>query len=57
VNGKGSKPRPLAISAKEFGERFEAVFGKHERPPKDDLATPPMLAAIRRSVDKTRIKP
>jgi len=34
MNGKGSSPRPLSISRKEFGERWDAIFRKKPRPPK-----------------------
>lgn len=29
MNGKGSNPRPLSISTKEFAERWEETFGKN----------------------------
>lgn len=29
-NGKGDAPRPLSISRKEYGERFDATFDKTE---------------------------
>ena len=29
--GKGSKPRPFNISQKEYGDRFDAIFGKKKK--------------------------
>jgi len=33
-NGKGSRPRPLSISGDEFGDKWDAIFGK--KPRKDE---------------------
>ena len=33
--GKGSSPRPFSISQEEFGDRFEAIFGKKDKKPKE----------------------
>lgn len=44
-NGKGSRPRPLSISDDEFGDKWDAIFGKKPRkeespcPPDDRLTT------------------
>ena len=29
--GKGSRPRPFTVSQEEFGNRFEAIFGKKKK--------------------------
>ena len=29
--GKGDKPRPFNISQEEYGDRFEAIFGKKKK--------------------------
>jgi hypothetical protein len=29
--GKGSKPRPFNISQEEYGDRFDAIFGKKKK--------------------------
>jgi hypothetical protein len=31
TGGKGSKPRPFNISQEEYGDRFEAIFGKKKK--------------------------
>lgn len=28
MSGKGSKPRPFSVSASEYADRYEAIFGK-----------------------------
>ena len=28
--GKGSSPRPLSVSQEEFGNRWDAIFGKKD---------------------------
>lgn len=33
--GKGDSPRPFSISQEEYGNRFEAIFGKRRRMPSD----------------------
>ena len=30
MSGKGSRPRPLSVSTKEFNENFDRIFGKKE---------------------------
>ena len=29
--GKGSRPRPYSVTQEEFGDRFEAIFGKKKK--------------------------
>jgi hypothetical protein len=29
--GKGSRPRPFTVSQEEFGNRFDAIFGKKKK--------------------------
>lgn len=29
--GKGSRPRPYSVSQEEFGDRFDAIFGKKDK--------------------------
>jgi hypothetical protein len=31
MNGKGSKPRPLSISKKEFDKKMDKIFGKKDK--------------------------
>ncbi len=31
TGGKGDKPRPFNISQEEYGNRFEAIFGKKKK--------------------------
>lgn len=33
--GKGSRPRPFSVSQEEFGDRFDAIFGKKDKNPKE----------------------
>lgn len=30
MSGKGSKPRPFSVSADEYANRYEAIFGKKQ---------------------------
>jgi hypothetical protein len=30
MSGKGSKPRPFSVSADEYADRYEAIFGKRQ---------------------------
>ena len=30
MSGKGSRPRPLSVSTKEFNENFDRIFGKKD---------------------------
>lgn len=30
MSGKGSKPRPLSVSHKQFGDAWDQIFGKKE---------------------------
>lgn len=30
--GKGSAPRPLSVSQAEFGARYDAIFGRNQKP-------------------------
>lgn len=30
MSGKGSKPRPFSVSADEYADRYEAIFGKKQ---------------------------
>jgi len=30
MSGKGSKPRPLSVSHKQFGDSWDQIFGKKE---------------------------
>lgn len=39
--GKGSKPRPLSVSKKQFDENFDRIFGKKVDDPEDE--TPIMV--------------
>ena len=32
---KGSRPRPYSISQKEFGDNYDAIFGKNKKEGKD----------------------
>ena len=40
MNGKGSSPRPLAVSLKEFDKNFDTIFGKKEK--KEQYVPPPL---------------
>jgi hypothetical protein len=31
MSGKGSRPRPFSVSQEEFGNRFDAIFGKKKK--------------------------
>ena len=31
-NGKGDTPRPLSVDKEEFDKRYEAIFGRQEKP-------------------------
>jgi hypothetical protein len=31
--GKGSSPRPFSVSQEEFGDKFDAIFGKKKAKP------------------------
>lgn len=33
MSGKGSKPRPFSVSADEYADRYEAIFGKKNDAP------------------------
>ena len=35
MSGKGSRPRPLTVSKKQFDENFDRIFGKREDPEED----------------------
>lgn len=30
MSGKGSAPRPFSVSADEYADRYDAIFGKKE---------------------------
>ena len=36
MSGKGSRPRPLTVSKKQFDENFDRIFGKREDPEEDE---------------------
>jgi hypothetical protein len=40
MNGKGSKPRPLAVSREEYDRRWAEVFGRPNDTRKKDTSSP-----------------
>lgn len=54
--GKGSRPRPYSISQEEFGNNFDAIFGKKTRATVVIDETPTELVKIRESVICPRCK-